>query len=593
MALVLAGLELGARGIEWSRPEKAAVPAFVELESPLSFQKLFADYAAETDFPGELNKQIAHLEREGQVFPAAKPPGQTRVVVMGGSQAAGVGLSVTAAYSSHLERFLCTRHPQRDIRVYNVAKTGYASPQLAAVAERLFPELQPDLVVTVFGHNERLDVKALAAAGSAPPRALAARRGVYRRFALARLLDAFILPGPNTGQPEAKPLPPLNEEEAWRDYYLNRLRRSLVRISNAAEKAGARLVVCFPPANLAFVDVREWWWAPDVRTDQRLVKARYWLRYGPAERAVELLQDYAAQYPGPASELLLGMAYRQSGQADDAKSHFRRAIVLAAADAQLQPEEFFWINLQANLGLGEMEQAGGLVRGFQTEQNRVQKRKGVVGLALQAVGRKKEAREILIQARDEDRLAIRATTQIGRELKSFAARRHLPFFDLDQALSEACPDEICGWDMFFDYCHLNPLGQIRLAGLLLDIVEKQLGIDGGDNPAPALEGEWIQSIQGRTRDFATHDRWLGVCDSMWRISDEQLGSDPCQAETDMQDPTELCWAGNYHLFGRLSQKRLQHAIELYQKALLIDPGFLPAERNLEYVRGRFGEAVFP
>jgi len=98
------------------------------------------------------------LDLRGQSVLNEKPADEVRIVFLGGSALGGWGLPTSASAVGIVERLLREASPGKKIRVLNLSRTGFGSAQLAWVFEQVAQQLQPDLVVTVMGNNERLDV---------------------------------------------------------------------------------------------------------------------------------------------------------------------------------------------------------------------------------------------------------------------------------------------------------------------------------------------------------------------------------------------------------------------------------------------------
>jgi len=558
-------------------------------DSVLPFQKIGRQYLIEVVFGGRAGFTFSGIDQPGQWVAAAKPDGQLRVVLFGGSQAGGMGLAAEASYARLLQTWLRQRHPERDIRIINLAVTGLASPQHAYLARHLLPLLQPDLVLTVFGHNERLDVKAMVAEGLPPPRLLETTDTLQRHSALARLLSPKRRDPEPAGDRQRRPIPATHLDPQWQAFWRNRLTRSLHTIAREVRRLGAQLVVCHPPSNPTFVEVRDWWWIDRLDMDPRLVQARHWLLYQRPEKAVALILDVYRERRDAALELVLGRALAQAGRTVEAGGHLRTAVRLLEQDREIHPEQFLWMMVQALTALGERERAAAMVHGWMRDNGEVAGRQGVAGLALRAIGESERAAAMLAAARDNGDMALRADSNVRRTLQRAAEREGVPFADLDRDFSAACPDGICGFDMFFDYCHLTPVGHLRMAGLLLPLVEEQLGLSSSaPNPAPAAEQALLAALRERERDFPEIERWLGVCDEIWQLSDEKLDDQRCRLPASAEDSLSLAYRGNLELQKVALEENIAQAVRYYRQALALDPSFDAARGNLAWIENSYG-----
>jgi tetratricopeptide (TPR) repeat protein len=604
--VVLVALEAAARLVERVRSRaRSASPSATPADQNriagenadavplLAFQQIFDRYLATVDIRGRGYMRPDNVDRGGQLFERIKPPGQQRVVILGGSQAGAMGLSDGASYARYLERFLRARHPDRDIRVINLARTGYSSQHHVLIAKKTFAEIKPDLVLAVIGNNERLDIKAYTQQKRAPADAVALNRALRRNSALVRLLT------PRRAAPEAvgeggRPLPLLVNDPAWEAFWVARLERSVRSLADECRAVGAKLVLCQEPSNLEFVDVREWWWAENYESDPRLIESRHWLMYGKPRRALELLESWAKDRPGPKAELLLGKAWRAVGDRAKAEEHYRETIRLLETTPHIQPEVYMFLNLQARAALGEAERVRTMALDYRGSEIGQTGRLGVIGLVLLAAGLNKEAHDVFVQARDQDNLAIRSTGTNTKVLHLLSDQLHLSFRDLDEEFSNTCADRICGWDTYLDYCHFNPMGHVRLAGLLLGLVEKELGLPSvAGNPAPETERSLYAALRGRERDFPELSRWLGVDDTITALSNEHIVPGASKYRSDPRDPTSLCFEADFLIDSMASPEDLLRAVSIYERALKLDGHFAAAQANLDLLRARFGDAVSP
>ena len=91
------------------------------------------------------------------LFPQQKPQGVTRIVLMGGSSAAGFPYGRFGAPSGMLQQMLKMRYPTQDIEVISVAMASINSYALRDFAAEV-ANIEPDAVLIYAGHNEYLGV---------------------------------------------------------------------------------------------------------------------------------------------------------------------------------------------------------------------------------------------------------------------------------------------------------------------------------------------------------------------------------------------------------------------------------------------------
>lgn len=97
------------------------------------------------------------LERQSLAQP--KPEGSLRVVVLGGSAAAGLGFSPNAAFTRHLGRILERSQP-RPVEAVNLGIVALSSSQVRILVDWATAALDPDLLIVYSGNNEFLETHA-------------------------------------------------------------------------------------------------------------------------------------------------------------------------------------------------------------------------------------------------------------------------------------------------------------------------------------------------------------------------------------------------------------------------------------------------
>ena len=161
-----------------------AIPVlfFILLEAGLrlgGYGQSYPLFIAVADAPGYLqaNQEVVRRfvveeTREPEVaiwpvaFPADKAPDTLRIVVQGGSTAAGWPYGFGASLAGMLQQRLQASLPQRDIEVITTAMTAVNSYTLMDFADEIIAQ-QPDAVLIYAGHNEYLGVLGVGSAVSA------------------------------------------------------------------------------------------------------------------------------------------------------------------------------------------------------------------------------------------------------------------------------------------------------------------------------------------------------------------------------------------------------------------------------------------
>jgi tetratricopeptide (TPR) repeat protein len=154
-ALLEAGLRLGGYGHSY--------PLFIPVAAAPGY--LQAN-------PEVVRRFVVEETREPEVeiwpvpFPAEKAPGTLRIVVQGGSTAAGWPYGYGGSLAGMLQQRLQASLPQRNIEVITTAMTAVNSYTLMDFADEIIQQ-QPDAVLIYAGHNEYLGVLGVGSAVSA------------------------------------------------------------------------------------------------------------------------------------------------------------------------------------------------------------------------------------------------------------------------------------------------------------------------------------------------------------------------------------------------------------------------------------------
>ena len=191
--LLLAAFEFGLRALGLGgRP-----PLLLELEAP-----------AQPGSPGiyELNPRVAapFFDRKGsggqamvgghrrEVVALPKPEGMIRVLMLGASTVEGFPLPRNLTTASFLELMLGEASPGREVEVINLGITAIASFPLQEIGRLAIEQLEPDLVIVYYGHNEFFGASGVASHRflSRSSMSLALRQGL-RDSAFAGLMRLF------------------------------------------------------------------------------------------------------------------------------------------------------------------------------------------------------------------------------------------------------------------------------------------------------------------------------------------------------------------------------------------------------------------
>ncbi len=94
------------------------------------------------------------------------------------------------------------------------------------------------------------------------------------------------------------------------------------------------------------------------------------------------------------------------------------------------------------------------------------------GFALRATGHPKEARELLLGARDQDLLKFRAPRQVNTIIHAASTTYHIPLVAADSLLGAGSGDGIPDETMFWEHLHPTPAGYSIIASGFLETITK-------------------------------------------------------------------------------------------------------------------------
>ena len=587
-ALGLAAVEGAARLLEWASPLPPA-----DARSALSFQQLpegdLLEHTADAD---RIVLTGSWLGADGLSVAHPKPPGELRVVLLGGSALEGWNAPRSATFAAMLERLLDgAAGPDQDVRVLNLGRNGYASAQLAWTFGQAAAALEPDLVVTVMGNNEKHDLVVGANLDGGSLDRLQREGLVFRASAFARRLR-----------------PPLRfSEDQSTDWSLRdpwslddldgvyalaeaRLRRSLGSLADSAAAVGAPLVVSTVPVNQRFhIDSHEWagLMERDLFDLDAYRLAHHANVFGPPEAGVAALSPRLEAHPEELPARLLTAAFLvEGGDPEAAAPHLDavRAALEPLPDDQLdsrQRRQLAWA-----LALADPEAARARVLPW-VEAVPVGETGGDACLGadlLRSLGATDEARDAYATCHPYANF-LRADPRINGMLAALPAEVGAESFDLAGTVASHAPGGVPGWELFLDYCHYTHLGNTLVAHLLAHELAPRLGLAGTIPPAQAAIAGEIEARRGRPLDLTDPTRWAGVDFDVTLLTAEYESGDPRWVQ---EAPAGEPWEGRLFQGHRETGQVLFHepehahsALAAYQEVLSLRPGEPHALRGLE------------
>jgi lysophospholipase L1-like esterase len=348
-------------------------------------------------------------------FLMPKPKNTFRIFVVGESAAKGYPQPRNLAVSSFLEAMLSDATNDKKVEVINLGTTAVASfPLVYQVRDAL--RFDPDLFVFYVGNNEffgAYGVASINASGSLPVWALRAMRAA-RGLALVQILDAWLYKGADENRS-------LMEQMIGRTFIAvdSPLRET------AARNLGANLGAMLDEVKRADIPV--------------------------------LVCTTASNESG-----LAPLGQDDMSGLDENRQNEVRSLVAQAESA-----------ISAN----NPELAGDLLDRADDLAPSHARARFLLGQAMAAMGRTKEAREAFLAARDRDTMPWRPTSRTEEAIRSAARARGAPLCDIASIFRDESAQGATGWDLLDDHVHLSLAGQARAARAMAAAVGPLMGLD--------------------------------------------------------------------------------------------------------------------
>ncbi len=346
-----------------------------------------------------------------QTFAAAKPAGLTRFFVVGGSVAYGYGLPAPreGSFVAGLARRLAGAGPAgRAVEAINVGGIGYASYRLVGVVEECLGH-GPDFVVVMAGHNEFLEPRHYGdwmAGGRSAPARWARLRLAQWAGELAERRRAW-----RAGPAVAERRPALASDEIEERY--------IVRDADEVARTLAHYA-----ANLERV----------ARACRR-AGVPLVLCTSPSN-----LRDFPPFVTAPTFAAPAALLSNQLARATVlvATGDHVGALTVAEDVTALEPNAAVFHYL--------------------------------AGVCLDRLGRKADAKDRYVLARDRDGFPHRAPSAFNDAARRVAKERGVALFDAERLFERRSPDGIPGANLFIDQCHPNAAGHELLAEGLREVL---------------------------------------------------------------------------------------------------------------------------
>ncbi|GHG59885.1 hypothetical protein GCM10010919_02810 [Alishewanella longhuensis] len=365
--------------------------------------------------------QVPRVELEPSFVLQQKPADGIRLVVQGGSTAAGYPYGMGAALAGMLEQRLRRTFPERPVEVVNTALSAVNSYTLLDFADEIIA-LKPDAVLIYAGHNEYLG---LLGVGS---NYLAATSPRVTRWLLSlRKLRSFQLL--EQAYQKLSPLPETSSGNS-RTFMAQVARDKNISLDSPTFQAGIQ----------------------QFNGNMRRLLARYQAAGIPVY--ISTVVSNLADQP-PFQSLPLNASQQQQLQQLNSLSQPAQQQQIANALAQ------------------EAANSGHALLHYQ------------LGQWYRQQGQSDLAKQQLAQAREHDLLRFRAPLAINDQIKALAKQHAAILVDSEAAFIANSPQGLVGNSLMLEHLHPNVQGYFLLADSFYRALYQQQAFSSWPNPVPA------------------------------------------------------------------------------------------------------------
>ncbi|MEY2427236.1 MAG: hypothetical protein QOJ40_121 [Verrucomicrobiota bacterium] len=347
-----------------------------------------------------------------QEFPATKPPNTFRIFCLGGSTVHGHPYQSPTAFPAWLQIELAGADPARAYQAINCGGVSYASYRLRPIVREIL-DYQPDLIIIATGENEFLEDRTYQSLKARPVLWARAQDAAYSLRLVTVARDWLWSLDRKTGRGEGSGKPPLSREVKTR---LDD--RSGYASYHRDEAWHERVKMQFEESMRAMVKM-----CNTARVPIMLVKLGSNLRDCPPFK----------------SEHKAGLS-----ASDEAvwQKHFEAATAAEKTD----PNEALALYLKAEALDGEYA-----LLAFR------------IARVLDRLGRKSEALNYYLKAKDQDICPLRLIKPHEEVLAAVAAETKIPLVDVATLIASRGPDQIPGNDCYLDHVHPTIGGHQKMA----------------------------------------------------------------------------------------------------------------------------------
>ncbi len=442
-----------------------------------------------TDALSGFNQRLPLFVREGPVyrtararepyfnpqeFPVTKPANAFRVFCFGGSTVCGRPYEGETSFCEWLQMELAAADPAHSYEVINCGGVSYASYRLVPLVQEVL-HYQPDLVILATGHNEFLEDRTYQAIKTRSPLRAKLENAAYslRLVNLARHWmgnrtsgqKVELSPEVNAKLDQASGYASYHRDDAWRERVTAQFEDSVRTMVSDCRAARVPMILVKLGVNL-----RD---CPPFKSEHR-----------PACVAGAPLGGSLtpASTDMPWSVGTSTSARRRPGLSPDQELAWQEAFEAGAA-AELT---------NAPAALGYYHKAEAIDSEYALLDYRIAR-------TLDQLGRKPEALQYYIRAKEQDVCPLRILTGFQEILTRVAAETGTPLVDAATLIAAEAPDSIPGFDWYLDHVHPTIGGHQKIAQALAEQVWRS-GLAPDTRP-------WTE--EQRRQAYAEHLQQLG------------------------------------------------------------------------------------
>jgi tetratricopeptide (TPR) repeat protein len=414
-----------------------------------------------------------------QEFPATKPPNGFRIFCLGGSTVHGHPYQSPTAFPAWLQIELTGADPSRVYQAINCGGVSYASYRLRPIVQEIL-DYQPDLIIIATGENEFLEDRTYQSLKARPALWARAQDAAYSLRIVTVARDWLRSVRPKTGGDQENGKLPL-------------LREVKTRLDDRSGYASYH---------------RDDAWHERVR-----------MQFEETMRGMVKLCRNARV---PVMLLKLGSNLRDC---PPFKSEHKAGLLVA--DEALWEADFEAATAAEKTNLNEALALYLKAEALDGEYALLAFR---IARVLDRLGRKSEALQYYVKAKDQDICPLRLVKAHEQVLSAIAAETKIPLVDVAELIASKSPDHIPGNDWYLDHVHPTIGGHQRIAqGIVAQLLTAGIVSQREPWPEPERRAAYGRQLARLGPAYFSDGRrrvdWLEGWTRRERLFDETLPQD--------------------------------------------------------------------